>query len=57
VDRHDSFKDHATTAIKDIKARAEDKASLKLKALRTDRGGKFTTMEFANYFVAEGVHR
>jgi hypothetical protein len=50
-------KDHATAAIKDIKARAEDKASLKLKALRTDCGGKFTTMEFANYCAAEGVHR
>jgi hypothetical protein len=28
-----------------------------MKALCTDRGGEFTTMEFADYCVVEGVHR
>jgi hypothetical protein len=50
-------KDHAAAAIKDIQAWAEGESSLKLKALRTDRGGEFTTMEFADYCVAEGMHR
>jgi hypothetical protein len=50
-------KDHATAAIKDIQAWAEGESGLKLKALRTDRGGEFTVIEFADYCVAEGVHR
>jgi transposase InsO family protein len=49
-------KDRATTAIKDIQARADGESGLKLKALRTDRGGKFTMIEFADYCAAEGVH-
>jgi transposase InsO family protein len=51
------FKDRAATAIKDIQAWAEGESGLKLKALHTDRGGEFTTMEFTDYCVAEGVHR
>jgi transposase InsO family protein len=51
------FKDRAVAAIKDIHARVEGEPSLKLKALRTDRGGEFTTTEFADYCAAEGVHR
>jgi hypothetical protein len=35
---------------------AEGESGIKLKALCTDRGGKFTTTEFADYCVAEGVH-
>jgi hypothetical protein len=50
-------KDRAAAAIKDIQARAEGESGLKLKALRTDYGGEFTTMEFVNYCVAESVHR
>jgi transposase InsO family protein len=50
-------KDHAATAIKDIQAWVEGESSLKLKALRTDRGGEFTMIEFMDYCVAEGTHR
>jgi hypothetical protein len=38
-------KDHAAAAIKDIYAQVEGESGLKLKALRTDRGGKFTATE------------
>jgi transposase InsO family protein len=41
-----SSKDRAAAAIKDIQAWAEGESGLKLKALRTDRGGEFTAMEF-----------
>jgi hypothetical protein len=50
-------KDRAAAAIKDIQAWAEGESGLKLKALRTDRGGEFTVTEFADYFVTESVHR
>jgi hypothetical protein len=50
------FKDRATAAVMDIQARAEGKSGLKLKTLRTDCGGEFTVIEFADYCVAEGVH-
>jgi transposase InsO family protein len=49
--------DCAVAAIKDIQARAEGESDIKLKALHTDRGGEFTTMEFADYCAAEGMHR
>jgi IS30 family transposase len=45
-------KDRAAAAIKDIQARVEGESGLKLKVLRTDRGGEFT-----DYCAAEGVHR
>jgi hypothetical protein len=50
-------KDRAVAAIKDIQARAEGKSGLKLKALRTDRGGEFTVTEFMDYCAAKGVYR
>jgi transposase InsO family protein len=50
-------KNHATAAINGIQARAEGESGIKLKALRTNRGGDFTAMEFADYCAAEGVHR
>jgi hypothetical protein len=49
-------KDRAAAAIKDIQARVEGESGLKLKALRTDRGGEFTAMEFTDYCTTEGVH-
>jgi hypothetical protein len=49
-------KDRAAAAIKDIQARVEGESSLKLKALHTDHGGEFTTIEFMDYYAAEGVH-
>jgi hypothetical protein len=50
-------KDRAAAAIKDIQARTEGESSLKLKALRTNRGGEFTATEFTDYCAPEGVHR
>ncbi|CAA7390458.1 unnamed protein product [Spirodela intermedia] len=50
-------KDRAAVAIKEIKARAEGESRLKLGALRTDRGGEFTSHEFAEYCAGEGIHR
>jgi hypothetical protein len=49
-------KDREAAAIKDIQARAEGESDLKLKALRTDRGGEFTATKFVDYCAAEGVH-
>jgi hypothetical protein len=49
-------KDHAAASIKDIQAWVEGEFGLKLKALRTNREGEFTTIEFTDYCVAEGVH-
>jgi hypothetical protein len=48
-------KDRAAAAIKDIQARAEGESGLKLKTLRTDRGGGFTATEVTDYCVIEGV--
>jgi hypothetical protein len=45
-------KDRAVAAIKDIQVRTKGESGLKLKALRTDRGGEFT-----DYCAAEGTHR
>jgi transposase InsO family protein len=50
------FKDRVAATIKDIQARAEGESDLKLKALRTDRGGEFTATEFVDYCAAEGMH-
>ncbi|CAA7409651.1 unnamed protein product [Spirodela intermedia] len=50
-------KDRAAVAIKEIKARVEGESGLKLGALRTDRGGEFTSHEFVEYCVGEGIHR
>ncbi|CAA6674013.1 unnamed protein product [Spirodela intermedia] len=36
---------------------AEGESGLKLGALRTDRGGEFTSQEFAEYCAGEGIHR
>ena len=46
-----SSKDEAATAIKKFKARAEAESGKKLRVLRTDHGGEFTSMEFAAYCV------
>jgi hypothetical protein len=50
-------KDCAVASIKEIQAQAEGESGLKLRALRTDREGEFTATEFAEYCMAEGVHR
>ena len=48
-------KDEATTSIKKFKMRAEAESAKKLRVLRTDRGGEFTSVEFTAYCVDQGV--
>jgi hypothetical protein len=50
-----STKDQAAAAIKVFQERTEAESGLKLGVLRTDRGGEFTSVEFAEYCAAEGV--
>jgi hypothetical protein len=50
-------KNQAAAAIKEFQARAEAESEKKLGVLRTDRGGEFTSVEFAEYCVGEGVRR
>ena len=47
----------AAESIKEIKAQAEVESGLKLGSLHTDRGGEFTSHEFAEYCAGEGIHR
>ena len=42
-------------AIKKFKMHAEAEIGKKLRVLRTDRGGEFTSVEFAAYCVDQGV--
>ena len=48
-------KDAAATAIKRVQAAAERKSGKKMLALRTDRGGEFTTANFTEYCAELGV--
>ena len=50
-------KDEAAKAIKKFKARGEAESGKKLRVLRTDRGGEFTSVEFAAYCADQGVKR
>ena len=43
--------------IKKFKMRVEVKSGKKLRVLRTDRGGEFTSVEFAAYCADQGVVR
>ncbi|WVZ68030.1 hypothetical protein U9M48_017021 [Paspalum notatum var. saurae] len=52
-----SSKDEAPEAIKHFQAKVEAETGNKLKVLRTDRGGKFTSVEFGRYCPDEGVER
>lgn len=45
------FKDKAVAAIKQFQARVELEAGRKLKVLRIDRGGEFTSIEFGEYYT------
>lgn len=63
VDDHSRFmwitllhsKDEAFSAFKKLQVAAEVEKSLKLKALRTDRGGEFTSTEFNQYCDEHGI--
>ena len=48
-------KDEAAAVIKKFKTRAEVESGKKLRVLRIDRGGEFTSVEFAAYYVDQGV--
>ena len=48
-------KDEAAVAIKKFKTRVEAESGKKLRVLRTDRGGKFTSVEFTAYYADQGV--
>ena len=50
-------KDEAVAVIKKFKARAEAESGKKLRVLRTDRGGEFTSVKFAAYYADQGVVR
>jgi transposase InsO family protein len=50
-------KDESANAIKHFQARAEVESGRKLRALRTDRGGEFTSIEFGEYCANLGVGR
>jgi transposase InsO family protein len=47
----------AADAIKHVQAMAEKESGLKLQVLRTDNGGEFTAVEFADYCADEGIQR
>ena len=48
-------KDKVAAAIKKFKTRAEAESGKKLHVLRTDRGGKFTLVEFTVYCANQSV--
>ena len=50
-------KDEAAEAIKKFKACAKAKSCKKMRMLCIDRGGKFTSVEFAAYCADQGVVR
>ena len=50
-------KSDACEAFKKFKALAETEKGVKLKALRTDRGGEFTSTEFSNFCISNGIKR
>lgn len=52
-----STKDEAADAIKKFQAGVEVETSRKLRVLRTDRGGEFTSITFGEYCANKGVHR
>ncbi|XP_073363375.1 uncharacterized protein [Aegilops tauschii subsp. strangulata] len=50
-------KDEAATAIKHFKAEVEVETGRKLRLLRTDRGGEFTSATFTTFCAEEGMGR
>lgn len=50
-------KDEAATAVKRFQAMVEVESGRKLRVLRTDRGGEFTSIEFGEYCADRGVQR
>jgi transposase InsO family protein len=52
-----SSKDEAAAALKRFQAEAQMEARRKLRTLRTDRGGEFTSKALAAHFTETGVKR
>lgn len=50
-------KDEVFQTFKKFKMQVESEGQYKLKALRTDRGGEFTSTQFTNYCNNEGIKR
>jgi transposase InsO family protein len=50
-------KGEAADAIRRTQAAAEAECGLKLRVLRTDNSGEFTTTEFASYCADQGIQR
>jgi transposase InsO family protein len=50
-------KGEAANAIRRVQVAAEAEYGRKLRVLRTDNGGEFTTVEFTSYCADEGVQR
>ena len=50
-------KDEAAAVIKKFKMRTEAESGKKLRVLRTDHDGEFTSVEFAAYCADQGVKR
>ena len=50
-------KTEAAEAVKKFKARVEAKSGKKLRVLRTDHGGEFTSVEFVAYCADQGLVR
>jgi hypothetical protein len=47
-------KDEVAEAIKRLQAKAKSDSGKKMSCLRTDRGGKFTSSDFNNYYAQTG---
>jgi transposase InsO family protein len=50
-------KEEAPAAIITFQARVECETGKKLKVLRTDNGGEFTSVEFGEHCAGEGIQR
>ena len=50
-----SSKDEVPAVIKEFQAQVETETGKKLRVLRTDRGGEFTSVEFGLYCAGQGV--
>jgi transposase InsO family protein len=48
-------KDEAFKCFRRVKASAETESNCKLKALRSDRGGEFNSLEFKEFYDEQGI--
>ncbi|CAL9000240.1 unnamed protein product [Prunus brigantina] len=50
-------KSEAFVSFKNYKARVEKETGMFIRSLRTDRGGEFTSQEFINFCIVNGIQR